>query len=73
MTITKSIIWMLVMVVGFATSEAWAQHSEHGTLRGAPPEQLGDEDEVAARRDRKELRQSLDDPEDDRVQHRQGR
>src|SRR5262245_42580742 len=42
MTITKSVVWMLVTVLGFATSEAWAQHSEHGTLRVAPPEQLGE-------------------------------
>lgn len=42
MTMTKSVVWMLLMALGFATSEAWAQHSEHGTLRGAPPEQLGE-------------------------------
>jgi hypothetical protein len=42
MTMTKPVVWMLLMVLGFATSEAWAQHSEHGTLRGAPPEQLGE-------------------------------
>jgi hypothetical protein len=42
MTITKSVVWMLVMALGFATSGAWAQHSEHGALRGAPPEHLGE-------------------------------
>ena len=44
MTITKSVVWMLMMVLGLATSEAWAQHSEHGTPRGGPPEQLGEVD-----------------------------
>src|SRR5262245_50426723 len=42
MTITKSVLSMLVTVLGFATSEAWAQHSEHGAHRGAPSEQLGE-------------------------------
>jgi len=28
---TKSVASMLVLVLGLATSEAWAQHSEHGT------------------------------------------
>ena len=42
MTITKSIVSMLMMVLGFAISEAWAQHSEHGTPRGGPPEQIGE-------------------------------
>ena len=42
MKITKAVVWMLVMAVGFATSGAWAQHSEHGALRGAPPEHLGE-------------------------------
>ena len=32
---------MLVLVLGLATSEAWAQHSEHGTLREVTLEQLG--------------------------------
>jgi len=42
MKITKAVVSMLVMVLGFATSEAWAQHSEHGTPRGTPPEKLGE-------------------------------
>jgi hypothetical protein len=42
MKIAKAVVWMLVMAVGFATSGAWAQHSEHGALRGAPPERLGE-------------------------------
>lgn len=42
MTIAKNIVRILVLVLGFATSEAWAQHSEHGALRGAPPERLGE-------------------------------
>jgi len=42
MTITKSVVWMLVMALGFVTSEAWAQHSEHGAPQGAPPEHLGE-------------------------------
>ena len=42
MKITKTAIWMLVMVLGVATSGAWAQHSGHDPLRGAPPEQLGE-------------------------------
>lgn len=42
MTITKTIAWMLLVLLGFAASGAWAQHSEHDTLRGAPPEQLGE-------------------------------
>src|SRR5262249_60001277 len=36
------VVLMLVMVFGFAMSEALAQHSEHGTLQGTPPEQLGE-------------------------------
>jgi hypothetical protein len=32
---------MLVTVFCVAT-EAWAQHGEHGTLRGVPPEQIGE-------------------------------
>jgi hypothetical protein len=37
------LVWMLMMVLGFATSKAWAQqHSEHGTPRGTPPEKLGE-------------------------------
>ncbi|MGH9838823.1 MAG: hypothetical protein ACREEM_08575 [Blastocatellia bacterium] len=39
MTITKAVVWMLVMALGFFTSGARAQHSEHGAL---PPEQLGE-------------------------------
>ena len=42
MKITKAVVSMLVMALGFATSEAWAQHSEHGTPRGTPPEKLGE-------------------------------
>src|SRR5215475_9074383 len=42
MIITKSVVWMLVMALGFVTSEAWAQHSEHGAPQGAPPEHLGE-------------------------------
>lgn len=38
---TKSVVCMLVLVLGLATSEAWAQHSEHGTLREVTLEQLG--------------------------------
>jgi hypothetical protein len=42
MTITKAFVWMLVMALGFFTSGARAQHSEHGALRGAAPQQLGE-------------------------------
>ena len=42
MTITKSVVWMMVMALGFGTSGARAQHSEHGALRGAAPQQLGE-------------------------------
>ncbi len=42
MTITKAVVWMLVMALGFFTSGARAQHSEHGALRGAAPQQLGE-------------------------------
>jgi len=42
MTIAKGVLWMLVMALGFATSIAWAQHSEHSAPRGAAPEQLGE-------------------------------
>jgi hypothetical protein len=42
MTIAKVVVWMLVMALGIATSGAWAQHSEHGTPRGAASEQLGE-------------------------------
>jgi hypothetical protein len=42
MTITKSVVLMLVILLGFAASEATAQHGEHGTVRGASPEQLGE-------------------------------
>ena len=41
MKITKSVVWILVLLLGFAISEGWAQHSEHGTQREAPPKQLG--------------------------------
>ena len=41
MTIIKSAVLMLVIALGFFTSGARAQHSEHGTLHGAPPQQLG--------------------------------
>ena len=44
MTTTRSVVWVLVMVFGFAAFEARAQHSEHSTLGGTPPEQLGDVD-----------------------------
>jgi TldD protein len=37
-----------------------------------PTEQLGDEDQVAARRDREELGETLDDPQNDGVQSGQG-
>src|SRR5512144_2752549 len=42
MVITKRVVWMLVMLFGFVASEAWAQHGEHYTPVGAPPEQLGE-------------------------------
>lgn len=42
MRIAKTAIWILVLVLGFATSEAWAQHSEHVGLRVGPTEQLGE-------------------------------
>jgi tetratricopeptide (TPR) repeat protein len=42
MKITKSVIWMLVMLLGLATSETWAQHGDHVSLQEAPPEQLGE-------------------------------
>jgi hypothetical protein len=42
MTITKAVVWTLVMALGFFTSGARAQHSEHGAPRGAAPEQLGE-------------------------------
>ena len=42
MTIAKAVVWMLVMALGFFTSGARAQHIEHGALRGAAPEQLGE-------------------------------
>lgn len=42
MKTTKPLIWVLVMALAVATSEAWAQHSEHGTPRGTPPEKLGE-------------------------------
>ena len=41
MTITK-VVLILVMVFGFTTSEALAQHSEHGAMPGTPPDQLGE-------------------------------
>lgn len=44
MTTTRSVVWVLVMVLGFAAFEARAQHSEHSTLGGTPLEQLGDVD-----------------------------
>jgi len=37
---TNSVVCMLVVVLGLATSEAWAQHSEHGTSRDVTLEQL---------------------------------
>jgi tetratricopeptide (TPR) repeat protein len=42
MKITKAVLWILVMAVGFATSGALAQHSEHRALQGAAPEHLGE-------------------------------
>jgi hypothetical protein len=42
MTITKAVVWMLAMALGFFTSGARAQHGEHGAQRGAPPQQLGE-------------------------------
>jgi tetratricopeptide (TPR) repeat protein len=42
MKITKPLISVLAMVLGFATSSAWAQHSEHGTPQATPPEKLGE-------------------------------
>jgi tetratricopeptide (TPR) repeat protein len=42
MKVTKPLIWVLVMVLAVATSEAWAQHSEHGTPQRTPPEKLGE-------------------------------
>jgi hypothetical protein len=42
MTITKAVVWTLVMALGFFTSGARAQHSEHGALRGEAPQQLGE-------------------------------
>jgi hypothetical protein len=42
MTIIKAVVWMLVMALGFFTSGARAQHNEHGALRGASPQQLGE-------------------------------
>jgi hypothetical protein len=42
MMIIKAYVWMLVMALGFFTSGAKAQHSEHGALRGAPHKHLGE-------------------------------
>src|SRR5262245_54843895 len=42
MTITKAVVRMLVIALGFGTSVAWAQHSEHVALRVAAPEHLGE-------------------------------
>jgi len=42
MTTTKAVVWMLVIALGFFTSGARAQHSEHGALRGAAPQKLGE-------------------------------
>src|SRR5215470_3845861 len=42
MKTTNLIMLMLVMVLGFATPRAWAQHSEHDTPRRTPPEKLGE-------------------------------
>jgi hypothetical protein len=42
MTITKAVVWMLMMALGFFTSGARAQHSGHGALRGEAPQQLGE-------------------------------
>lgn len=38
---TKSVVWMLVLVLGLTASEAWAQHGEHGTPREVTLDQLG--------------------------------
>ena len=42
MTMTRTVVWMLMMVLGVATSVASAQHGDHETLRGLPLEQLGE-------------------------------
>lgn len=42
MKITKPLVWILVIALGFATSKASAQHSEHGTPRETPPWKLGE-------------------------------
>jgi hypothetical protein len=42
MNTTKSVVSILVLLLGFATSEGWAQHGEHGTPREARREQLGE-------------------------------
>jgi hypothetical protein len=41
MNITKSIVWMLVLVL-VSLHRSMGQHTEHDTLPGAPPEQLGE-------------------------------
>jgi len=42
MTITKPVACMLVILFGFAASGVWAQHGEHDTPQGVPPEKLGE-------------------------------
>jgi Tfp pilus assembly protein PilF len=42
MMIVKHVALILVILLGFAASGAWAQHSDHDTMPGAPSEQLGE-------------------------------
>ncbi|HEU4388997.1 MAG TPA: hypothetical protein VFV34_14450 [Blastocatellia bacterium] len=44
MTTIRGVVSVLVMLLGLTTSEAWAQHSEHGGPRETPPEKLGEVD-----------------------------
>jgi tetratricopeptide (TPR) repeat protein len=41
MKLTKTVTWMLVIMLGAGAPVAWAQHDEHHTLQGTP-EQLGE-------------------------------
>ncbi len=41
MTIAKTTLWILVLLLGFGPAGAWAQHEHHGTPAGEPPEKLG--------------------------------
>ena len=38
----KIVVSMLVMALGSRHIRGWAQHSDHGPPRGAPPENLGE-------------------------------